>query len=158
MMIKLWPDGATVGEESKAHIPPETGFALATKRKGNQHKNMKCTCPTPAPTPEAQRHLYSTDWHRGLLSGVTQITPDARVFTPDARVFTPDARVCFGCKIPTCWYPQRQILALGHCPTPTPDARYFASQWNIGLRYREAHYAFCCLFLRNLKALNDYKV
>ena len=22
----------------------------------------------------------------------------------------------------------------GHCPTPTPDARYFASQWNIGLR------------------------
>ena len=20
----------------------------------------------------------------------------------------------------------------GHCPTPTPDARYFASQWNIG--------------------------
>ena len=22
----------------------------------------------------------------------------------------------------------------GHCPTPTPDARYFASQWNIGLK------------------------
>ena len=21
-----------------------------------------------------------------------------------------------------------------HCPTPTPDARYFASQWNIGFR------------------------
>ena len=25
----------------------------------------------------------------------------------------------------------------GHCPTPTPDARYFASQWNIGLRVRK---------------------
>ena len=22
----------------------------------------------------------------------------------------------------------------GHCPTPTPDARYFASQWNIGFK------------------------
>ena len=22
----------------------------------------------------------------------------------------------------------------GHFPTPTPDARYFASQWNISLR------------------------
>ena len=36
-------------------------------------KKMKCTCPTPAPTPEAQRHLYSTDWRRGLASGLTQI-------------------------------------------------------------------------------------
>ena len=36
-------------------------------------KDMKCTCPTPAPTPEAQRHLYSTDWRRGLASGLTQI-------------------------------------------------------------------------------------
>ena len=25
----------------------------------------------------------------------------------------------------------------GHCPTPTPDARYFASQWNIGLTQRQ---------------------
>ena len=125
MMIKLWPDGATVGEESKAHIPPETGFALATKRKGNQHKNMKCTCPTPAPTPEAQRHLYSTDWHRGLLSGVTQITPDARVFTPDARV-------CVGCKIPTCWYPQRQILALGALPNAIPRRQVFC----VAVEYR----------------------
>ena len=23
----------------------------------------------------------------------------------------------------------------GHCPTPAPDARYFASQWNIGFRF-----------------------
>ena len=41
-----------------------------------------------------------------------------------------------GCKIPTCWYLLHKILALGHCPTPTPDARYFASQWNIGLSLR----------------------
>ena len=88
-------------------------------------KNMKCTCPTPAPTPEAQRHLYSTDWRRGLTSGVTQITPDVRVFTPDARVFTPDVRVCVGCKIPTCWYPERKILALGALPNANPRRQVF---------------------------------
>ena len=38
-------------------------------------------------------------------------------------------RVCVGSKIPTCWYPQRKIL------TPTPDARYFALQWNIGFKF-----------------------
>ena len=32
--------------------------------------------------------------------------------------------------IPTCWYILRRV----HCPTPTPDARYFAFWWNIGLR------------------------
>ena len=25
----------------------------------------------------------------------------------------------------------------GNCPTPTPDAKYFASHWNIGFRFCE---------------------
>ena len=81
-------------------------------------KNMKCTCRTPSPTPEAQRHLYSTDWRWGLASGVTQITPDARV--------------CVGCKIPTCWYPQRQILALGALPNANPRRQVFC----VAVEYR----------------------
>ena len=35
----------------------------------------------------------------------------------------------------------------GHCPTPTPDARYFALQWNIGLILR-----------RNQEDNNDIKM
>ena len=33
-------------------------------------KNMKCTWPTPAFCVGTQRNLYSTDWRRGLASGV----------------------------------------------------------------------------------------
>ena len=35
--------------------------------------NMKCTCPMRNFALGTQRHLYSTDWRRGLESGVTQI-------------------------------------------------------------------------------------
>ena len=34
---------------------------------------MKCTWPTPEFCIGTQRHLYSTDWRRGLASGLTQI-------------------------------------------------------------------------------------
>ena len=56
----------------KAHIPPEIGFALGTKRKWNIHKNMKYTWPTPAFCVGTQRNLYSTDRRRGLALGLTQ--------------------------------------------------------------------------------------
>ena len=36
-------------------------------------KNMKCTWPTPAFCVGTRRNLYSTDWRRGLASGITQI-------------------------------------------------------------------------------------
>ena len=84
---------------------------------------MKCTCPTPAPTPEAQRHLYSTDWRRGLASGVTQILGLASGVTPKYT----NMLVYFALGNAKIW---RRV----HCPWPTPDARYFASQWNIGFR------------------------
>ena len=42
-------------------------------------KKMKCTWPLKKFAFWTQRHLYSTDWRRGLASEVTQITPDARV-------------------------------------------------------------------------------
>ena len=36
-------------------------------------KNMKYTWPTPAFCVGTQHNLYSTDWRRGLASGLTQI-------------------------------------------------------------------------------------
>ena len=79
-------------------------------------KNMKCTWPTPVFCVGTQRNLYSTDLRRGLASGKTQILAlgNAKIFQ---HVGISNAK--FWCR--------------GHCPTPTPDARYFASQWNIGL-------------------------
>ena len=65
-----------------------------------------------------QRHLYSTGWRRGLASGVTQISPDARV--------------CVGSKIPTCWYPQCKILASGALPNANPRCQVFC----VAVEYR----------------------
>ena len=78
-------------------------------------KNMKCTGPTPVFCVGTQRSLYSTEWRRGLASGKTQILAlgNAKIYQ---HVGISNAK--FWCR--------------GHCPTPTPDARYFASQWNIG--------------------------
>ena len=85
------------GNRLKAH----TGFVLATKRKGNQHKNMKCTCPTPAPTPGTQHHLYSTgNW-------VCVCYPTRRNLHTKNEMYMADARNWrhLTQKIPTCWYP-----------------------------------------------------
>ena len=40
-------------------------------------KKMKCTWPMPEVCVGTQRHLYSTDWHQGLASGLTQILGSA---------------------------------------------------------------------------------
>ena len=80
-------------------------------------KNMKCTWPTPVFCVGTQRNLYSTDWCRGLASGKTQI-----LALGNAKIYQH-----VGISNAKFW---RQ----GHCPTPTPNARYFALQWNIGLR------------------------
>ena len=82
----------------------KTGFALANSR--NIHGQRQKT----------QRHLYSNDWRRGLASGKTEI----RGFALAPRyqhVGIPNAKF---------WH-------RGYCPTPTPNTRNFASQWNIGL-------------------------
>ena len=79
-------------------------------------KNMKCTWPTPAFCVGTQRNLYSTGWLRGLASGKTQI-----LALGNAKIYQH-----VGISNAKFW-------RRGHCPTPTPDARYFASQWNIGL-------------------------
>ena len=80
-------------------------------------KNMKCTCPTPAFCVGSQRNLYSTGWHRGLASGKTQILALGNAKTYQ-HVGISNAK----------------FWRRGHCPTPAPDARYFAFWWNIGLR------------------------
>ena len=78
---------------------------------------MKYTWPTPVFCVGTQRNLYSTDWRWGLASGKTQI-----LALGNAKIYQH-----VGISNAKFW-------RRGHCPTPTPDARYFASQWNIGLR------------------------
>ena len=98
-------------------------------------KNMKCTCPTPAPTPEAQRHLYSTDWRRGLASGVTQILGlasgigvrgNAKIYQHVGILALGDAEVLFFA------LGDAEILFFALGDAKIPDATYFAFWWNIG--------------------------
>ena len=72
-----------------AHIPPEIGFALGTNANEIYTKNMKYTWPTPAFCVGTQRQLYSTDWRRGLASGLTQILGLASgVWRRETQIFT----------------------------------------------------------------------
>ena len=94
---------------------------------------MKCTCPTQRPnardpTPGTQRNLYSTGLRLGFASGKMQLLG----FASGEKCASPNAKytnmlVYFALGNAKFW---RRV----HCPMPTPDARYFASQWNIGLR------------------------
>ena len=87
-------------------------------------KNMKCTWPTRKFCVGYPLHLYSTDWRRGLALGVTQILGLASEIGVggNTKIYQH-----VGISHAKFW---RWV----HCPTPTPDARYFALQWNIGLR------------------------
>ena len=85
--------------EDKAHIPLDTGFALATQCKLNQHK---------------KHEMYMAN------AKVLRLVPNA-TFIPLTRVGF--LSTFFPQKIPTCWYPQRKILAWGgiaQCEPPTP--------------------------------------
>ena len=81
-------------------------------------KNMKCTWPTRDQTPRTQRKLYSTGWRWGLALGITQI-----LALGNAKIYQH-----VGISNAKFW-------RRGHCPTPTPDARYFAFWWNIGFSH-----------------------
>ena len=73
----------------KDNIPPEIGFALGTNANEIYTKNMKYTWPTPAFCVGTQRQLYSTDWRRGLASGLTQILGLALgVWRRETQIFT----------------------------------------------------------------------
>ena len=88
------------------------------------------------PTPGTQRNLYSTGLRLGFASGITQLLGFASGET---------RKMCFT---------QRKIYqhVFIFCPTPTPDARYFAFWWNKGLcvRQKRESVAFCLLFARVL--------
>ena len=61
---------------------------VQTQMKSTQ-KNMKYTWPTPAFCVGTQRQLYSTDWRRGLASGLTQILGLASgVWRRETQIFT----------------------------------------------------------------------
>ena len=88
-------------------------------------KNMKCTWPTRKFCVGYPLHLYSTDWRRGLASGVTQtlglasgigIGGNAKIYQHVGILALGDAEVLF--------------FVLGDAKVP--DARYFAFWWNIG--------------------------
>ena len=111
--------------QSKAHIPLETGFALGTKCKGNLHKkhemymaNAKVLCWVPNAT-------YIP------LTGVGDGVGGKAKFRFGVGV-NANLRVCVGSKTPTCWYPQRQILALGALPNANPRCQVFC----IAVEYR----------------------
>ena len=79
-------------------------------------KNMKCTWPPPVFCIGTQRNLYSTDWCRGLASGKTQI-----LALGNAKIYQH-----VGISNAKFWR---------RGPNANPDARYFASQWNIGFSF-----------------------
>ena len=84
-------------------------------------KNMKCTCPTQRPnTRDPTQPIFH--W---LTLGFG-VGGNANL------------KLCVGSKLvsPT------KFWRLGHCPTPTPDARYFALQWNIGLTLKNSDLSF----------------
>ena len=78
-------------------------------------KNMKCTWPTPAFCVGTQRNLYSTDWRRGLASGMTQILElgNAKIYQ---HVGISNAK----------------ILALGALPNANPRRQVFC----VAVEYR----------------------
>ena len=86
---------------------------------------MKCTWPTPAFCVRTRRNLYSTDWRRGLASGKTQILGLASGVRQILALGNAKIYQHVGISNTKFW-------RRGHYPTPTPAARYFASQWNIG--------------------------
>ena len=88
-------------------------------------KNMKCTCPMPEFCARTQRNLYSSGLHLGFASGKTQILGFALGKT-QIRGFTLAPRYQH------VGVPNAKFWLLGYCPTPTPNARNFAPQWNIG--------------------------
>ena len=110
------------------------GYPMRMK---STQKKKKCTWPKPEFCVGTQRHLYSTDWRRGLASGLMQILGLAlgvwrRGFgvgglaSGNVKKYT-NMLVYFALGNAQFW---RWV----HCPTPTPDARYFAFWWNIGFK------------------------
>ena len=107
--------------ESPERLKPIFHWKLGSRWLPNANeintKNMKCTWPTPEFCIGTQRNLYSTGLRLGFASGKTQILGFA--LAPRYQ------HVCI---------PNAKFWRRGYCPTPTPNARYFASQWNIGFR------------------------
>ena len=93
-------------------------------------KNMKYTWPTPAFCVGTQRNLYSTDWRRGLALGLTQNLDLASGGLASGNIFSHFRYQHVG-------IPNAKFWRWGHCPTPAPNARYFAFWWNIGFRIRD---------------------
>ena len=92
-------------------------------------KKVKCTWPTPEFCIGTQRNLYSTGLRLDFASGKTQLLSFAsgkmrKCASPNAR--DTNMLVYFALGNAKFW---RQV----HCPTLTPNARYFAFWWNIGL-------------------------
>ena len=96
---------------------------------------MKCTCPTQRPNArDPTQPIFHWKWGLRLLPNAKKSTQKNEMYMADAKNWrhpTPE--------IPTCWYILRWVTPKcwrrGHCPTPAPDARYFAFWWNIGFKH-----------------------
>ena len=79
---------------------------------------------------KAQRHLYSADWRRWLVSGITQISGIALGMMQILALGSAKIYQHVGISNAKFWH-------RGHCPMPTPDARYFTLQWSTGFSNSE---------------------
>ena len=120
----MFPKVVFRGNKTKAHIPLETGFALGTNANKINTKNMKCTWPThDFCVGDPKQPIFH--W---LALGLCVRTNANFKFCVGGEGFALAPRYQH------VGIPNAKFWRWGHCPTPTPDARYFASQWNIGFK------------------------
>ena len=123
-------------KNNKGHIPLRKAFALGTQRRkkwDKQHEmywpTQKCCVGDPPPP------IFHWKWGLHWLPKANEIyTKKCNVHGQRKELASHNAKdtnmlVYFALGNAKFW---RRV----HCPTPTPDARYFASQWNIGLRLK----------------------
>ena len=124
---EIWHLPMAVGQESKAHVPLETGFALPNTNEINK-KSTKCTWPTQAPT---QGNPTQPIFH-WLALGAPGFALGAPGFALGPQGFALGAQ---GFWIPTCiGIPNAKWSRWGSNPMRRPNASVFTSRWNIGLR------------------------
>ena len=90
-----------------------------TQTTGNVHAQHQPQCQ------KTQPNLYTTDFYWDFVLGETQILGLASGVTQILGFALAPRYQHVG-------IPNAKFWRRGHCPTPTPDAWYFASQWNKG--------------------------
>ena len=114
---------------SKAHIPPKNGFALGARRKWNLHKKHEMYM---LDAKMLRWHPTQPIFHWLALGFCVGGNANFSIFRYQHNAKYTNMLVYFALGNANFW-------CRVHCPTPTPDARYFAFWWNIGLRVNMWH-------------------